>query len=471
MPADSITQDRAARNLSPVGLRLFLPGVAAWCLAAVAVVCSSSTAAAQTALQVSQYQGELSQAADGENSILRRFEVLLLSTGDQHFFNVLDDGRTGCAWPDSFGTTVAESDAGGVQPHILYPYQNNVYSLPLPPLVLALPADAAVDSTWEQFGWKLTLLERRLLDGQDCWMAEARERRGRRQVLFVDAESGVLVKAQADVFMGQGDQFRMVLNRSAVSAVPADVAERITELQARLLDLQTALNRRPDAQISELSARQIATAAEQQRDLHQLAEGTPLQELVMRLSTDVERQQERLEATSSRAERLMNSEAPQFSLNLVNGGAIESAALRGQVVVLHFWDYRDQPLSEPYGQTGYLDFVFNQRRKLNVQVVGVTTSADFLSAENLSRGKRSVRKLVEFMNLTYPIAYDDGSLLRSFGDPRESSGQLPLWIVLSPDGKVAHYHAGFYEIDPAKGLHQLDQVLIEQIRSAQAGKQ
>ena len=32
------------------------------------------------------------------------------------------------------------------------------------------------------------------------------------------------------------------------------------------------------------------------------------------------------------------------------------------MLVLHFWDYRDKPLRQPYGQVGYLDFL---RRKFD----------------------------------------------------------------------------------------------------------
>ncbi|MFN5800218.1 MAG: hypothetical protein ACK5AN_22085, partial [Planctomyces sp.] len=71
------------------------------------------------------------------------------------------------------------------------------------------------------------------------------------------------------------------------------------------------------------------------------------------------------------------------------------------------------------------------------------------------------RKIAEFMNLSYPIGYDDGTLLKTLGDPRESRGQLPLWVVIGADGKVKHYHAGFYEIDAAKGLKELEAVLSE----------
>ena len=102
---------------------------------------------------------------------------------------------------------------------------------------------------------------------------------------------------------------------------------------------------------------------------------------------------------------------------------------------------------------------------MNVTVVGISTNPDLQSKENQNRGRRSVRKLSEFMNLSYPIGHDDGSLLKSFGDPRDTRGQLPLWIVINTDGKIAHYHAGFYEVDAAQGLKALESVLAELLRN------
>ena len=101
---------------------------------------------------------------------------------------------------------------------------------------------------------------------------------------------------------------------------------------------------------------------------------------------------------------------------------------------------------------------------MNVTVVGVSTNPDLQTKENLNRGRRSVRKLSEFMNLSYPVGHDDGTLLKAFGDPRDTRGQLPLWIVLNADGKVAHYHAGFYEVDAAQGLKDLEAVLADLLR-------
>ncbi len=414
--------------------------------------------------QHSAFSGSLIQPGGGDGEILRRFEADLYTIGSEHFFSVSDDLRAGCPWPDSFGLTGPAVPGDKVQPHLVYNYDGTIYLINLPPLMTALPAAIAPDTTWEHAGWQMTAVEEQMLDGVSVWVVDARERRGRQQSLTVEASSGVTLRAEADVFMGQGDQFRLTLARASSKQLEPAVGTQLSELKGQLLSLQSALKRRPDSHGYELSQRQVDDVLAGIEQTTRLAKGTPLEDLVRRMRTDAEQQQKRLASAASRANELMNSDSPAFVLDLVSGTKLDSTSLKGKTVVLHFWDYRDAPLSEPYGQTGYLEFLFNQKKKMNVEVVGVSTNPDLQTAENIGRGRRSARKLSEFMNLTYPIGHDDGALLKSFGDPRDSKGQLPLWIVLAPDGKVAHYHAGFYEVDASQGLKELEAVLSELLR-------
>ncbi|HUG89257.1 MAG TPA: hypothetical protein VML55_00385, partial [Planctomycetaceae bacterium] len=133
---------------------------------------------------------------------------------------------------------------------------------------------------------------------------------------------------------------------------------------------------------------------------------------------------------------------------------------------LHFWKYHDDPLTEPYGQVGYIEFLKAQfqRRKLDVAVFGVAVDPRLGDPAARGAAVRQVRKLAEFMNLSYPIAADDGTLLKKFGDPRRVGADLPLWIVLTPDGKVAHYKTGYYEIKPDQGLEELQESVFRVIR-------
>jgi peroxiredoxin len=446
--------------------RIFLSLVTALSIA-VCLTQADSIPAAEELVTQSSFAGSLIQPGSGDGEILRRFEVRLFSRNGLHFFHVMDDVRSGCPWPDSFGETGPAATADKVQPHLLYSYDGTFYQIGIPPLVVALPADVQPDVSWEQHGWQMTAIESRTAGDQTIWTVEARERRGRQQQLTVEASTGFVVRAESDVFMGQGDQFLLSVARSATETLDEVQSVRMTELQGELIKLQSTLQRRPDAIQSELSKRQVQDSAASIESLKTLSEKGPLQDLIRRIGTDIEQQTRRLASASARAEALVNSPSPDFTLKLVGGGTVDSASLRGKTVVLHFWDYRDSPLSEPYGQTGYLEFLFNQKKSKNVHVIGISTNPELQSTDTLNRGRRSARKLSEFMNLTYPIGHDDGSLLESFGDPRDARGQLPLWIVLSPEGKVTHYHAGFYEIDAAQGLKELESVLSSQTPAAE----
>ena len=406
-----------------------------------------------------EFAGSLIQPGKGEGEILRRFEVQLFSLPEGSFFHVSDDLRQGCPWPDAFGNTSANPAPDELVPHLIYPWDGSRYFLPLPPLLLALPEKPEPGAAWSQQGWQMTVLQQKNLNGTAAWEIEAREPRGRRQMLTTEAASGLLLRAEMDVFMGQGDQFLMTLARATSKPLDETLQSSLSAATRELLALRNKLKRRPDAQLAELSPRQIRDTLDALPQLTKAAANTPLERLTRQIQTDAQQQQQRLESASSRSQALMNSPAPDFSLKLVSGETLNAESLKGKTIILHFWDYRDAPLAEPYGQTGYLEFLFNKRRQQNLQVVGVSTNVDLQSTENLARGKRAARKIAEFMNLSYPIGYDDGSLLKALGDPRDQRGQLPLWVVISPEGRILHYYAGFYEIDAAQGLRELDAVL------------
>ena len=449
-----------SRHLS---LNLITKAVRLWLFAV--LFCNITFAAsAATETQHIVFTGSLVKPGDDERDILRRFEVELLTSEANQFFHVIDDARHGCPWPESFGLTGPKTSLDTVQPHLVYNYDGHAYLIGLPPLIVALPDTIEPDSNWEQAGWQMTAIELRNVDNTQAWVVEARERRGRQQSLTVNAVTGIILRAEADVFMGQGDQFRLTLTQTSRKPLDQAASDASTELQNDLLALQGVLKRRPDSHLSELSARQIADAAAGLNRFNSLSKGIPLESLVKHMETDIEQQQKRMSSTADRAAELKDSDAPQFKLSLMNGETLESDSLKGKTIILHFWDYRDAPLSEPYGQTGYLEYLYNQKKKLNLAVVGVSTNPDLQSKDNQNRGRRSVRKLSEFMNLSYPVGHDDGTLLKSLGDPRDTRGQLPLWLVISAEGKIAHYHAGFYEVDATQGLKDLEAVLGDLLR-------
>lgn len=80
--------------------------------------------------------------------------------------------------------------------------------------------------------------------------------------------------------------------------------------------------------------------------------------------------------------------------------------------MLHFWDYRDEPLKEPYGQVGYLEFLYDKHKGKGLRLFGVAVDGRFQQPEGARGAVVAVRKLKNFMNLSYPILFDGGDLVR-----------------------------------------------------------
>jgi hypothetical protein len=144
-----------------------------------------------------------------------------------------------------------------------------------------------------------------------------------------------------------------------------------------------------------------------------------------------------------------------LKLTDVAGKELTAETWKDKTLVLHFWEYRDAPLEEPYGQVGYLDFA---SRKLagKAVVIGVNVDERLERADSRRAAIAAAKRLKAFMNLSYDIALDDGALIKQFGDPRSAGGKLPLFVVISPQGKIISYHAGLYDIKPEQGLKELE---------------
>ena len=134
------------------------------------------------------------------------------------------------------------------------------------------------------------------------------------------------------------------------------------------------------------------------------------------------------------------------------------------MTVLHFWDYRDVPLKEPYGQVGYLEFLYQKRKDQGLKVYGVAVDGRLKDDAERRTAITGIRKLKAFMNLTYPLVLDSGAGIKAVGDPRLVGATLPLVQASSScrDGRVSHYHVGYYEVDRQAGLKELDEAVTAQ---------
>jgi hypothetical protein len=137
----------------------------------------------------------------------------------------------------------------------------------------------------------------------------------------------------------------------------------------------------------------------------------------------------------------------------------------GKIVLLHFWSYQGEPFPpEPYGQVGYLDFLHNRRQQRGVKVYGIAVDHRLTDKTQTAAVVRSIRKLQAFMNLSYPLTLDDGSLLARFGDPERVGAKLPLWVLIDQSGTIVEYKLGNYDIKADEGLSQLDKTVLSLLR-------
>jgi peroxiredoxin len=422
-----------------------------------------------------QYVGTLSQQGKSGLVEVKSFSlyavVVTAEDGSSQLAYHLEERGTGWGWPEQFGqfplSDNATSNACPIR--LLYTHEEQQYPLPIRSPLFEFRDKLAPQTSWTDGRKEYVVTRKRKIKDRDGFQVEVSSNLGRSQTLVVDAATGVIISLEERVIIGRGDEFQLKMElQSQKQLAAADLARNQQPLDL-LLAVQASLGRTGEQKIVELTVAQLKSLQQEVPRIEKDAGGTPWSRLVATIARDLQQQQKRLEGVAGLEKKLIGHPAPPMKLKLADGSTISSEDLRGKVVVLHFWQYRGEPLSEPYGQVGYLDFLNNKRKKLGVRVIGINIDERFATREQTGPANRSMKKLLEFMNLGYDVAIDDGTALTEFGDPRSLGAPLPLWVVIGHDGKVAHYHTGFYDIKPDEGLRQLDEAVVEALRR-QKGK-
>ena len=423
-----------------------------------------------------QYRGTLTQLSRrGEATEAKEFDFFVLArpAGEGHhcFYSVTERGGGGWAWPERSGEMLLNDSnrlVEGRPGHVLHTHDGTKY-----PVELAQPLFLFADRleegrTWASGSLAWEVQKKSTIRKRECWQVSATDRFGRRQNVWVEEGGSLVVAAERRVVMGRGDEFQLRMELTSQHALEGGRLESVASSADALLKLSTSLKRKAGETRPELSADQIKATLTALPALVETAEKTPLKTLVTAIVRDVQAQNDRAGDLENLSKKFVGKPAPEFILTTLRKKAVSSKTQKDRITVLHFWSYKGDPLEEPYGQVGYLDFLKNKRGKLGVDIVGVAVNKDFATSRTAGAATRSVRKLRDFMNVSYPIATDTGIQLKKFGDPRDLGAKLPLWVVIGSDGKVAHYHVGFYSIKPDEGLKPLDEVLIRLIREQRA---
>ncbi|MGE5195274.1 MAG: redoxin domain-containing protein [Deltaproteobacteria bacterium] len=425
-----------------------------------------------------RYTGALAKAGRAaDDTAVKRFNLYCLVIREPEgarriAFHLNERGGGGWAWPERFGVLALDRElkpqSGGAI-RLLYEYEGNPLVIPLPLPVPAFAGMLKAGAKWNEGKEAWEVLRTQKIQKRNCWQVQASTGFGRKRTLAIDVESPLVVGLDERVFVGQGDEHVLTMQLDSMKPLDADQLAHDALVLPALLKLQSDLQRGENESRPELSEAQLKVAGDALPQLQKESADTPFSALVSAINKDLKAQLQRTDEVAKLAEKFVGKPAPKFALKLADKTEVSSEALLDKIAVLHFWEYQGEPLVEPYGQVGYLDFLYGKRRKLGVQVYGVAVDARSGEAQSAPAALKSIQKLKNFMNLSYPIAIDDGKLLARFGDPTRYGAKLPLWVVIGPDGKIAHFHAGFYKINPDEGLRELDDVLVKLIRE-QKGK-
>ncbi len=415
-----------------------------------------------------RYSGAVAQLVPGgQRTPVKQFDLLcLIESRAADAWSVVfltnEDGG-GMPWTERFGLRTYAAGAAGVEgrtARLLHAHagRQNPIDVPLP--LFPQRARLTEDAAWDEDGLHYDVARSRQVGEYDCWQVDVTGQAARNQTLNVHKVSGLIVSGSRRLVMGQGDLFELTFQLESVKRLPPEAAARLRNTAETLLKLQSTLDRKPEEIKPHLNARQLAAAREALTALTADAEGTPFQRLVGVIGRDVQAQQQRAKSVDDLVQKFVGQAAPDYRLTRLDGTPADAAARTGKVVVLHFWNYQDEPLEEPYGQVGYLDFLLNRHQQAGVVVYGVASDARLRDPASANAAKRSIRKLKDFMNLGYDVTLDPtGEALQAFGDPTQFDADLPLWVVIGRDGKVAHYRTGYYAINRDKGLEELDAVV------------
>jgi peroxiredoxin len=425
-----------------------------------------------------RYGGLVEQVSPrGRTTPTKQFEIYCVvqreNDGGELAFVIDENGGGGWSWPERFGHIALDAQnrpTNRDRIHLLHEHEGLPHPVPIVQPVFEFADKLRAGAEWEVDGHAYRVLDTAERAGRQCWQVEVSGRVGRSHTIWVEKESSIVVAVEQRFFMGQGDQFRLTMELAELKPLDASAAERLQPVLAALKTLKADLQRKEGATDPDLSDEQLRATETALEGLARASEGTPLSKLVSTIARDVKSQSQRSQDVHSLAEKLVGRPAPELRLTALDGTEIPGSEREGKIVVLHFWKYHGEPLTEPYGQVGYLDFVNNRRQKLGVRIYGVAVDPRLAEKDSAQAAVRQIRKLREFMNLSYPVTLDDGSLVKAFGDPQRLGAKLPLWVVIDPAGNVAHYHAGYYDVQPREGLRELDEVLVMLLRKQRERK-
>lgn len=389
--------------------------------------------------------------------------TLVLASADgqaMHWLWQLEEsGGGGWPWWERFGswTVAAEGPVDSSQgPALLFERSDANSVIPLMAPQIYLPNALASEANWNVGEQTFVVQKKEQRGDRELWRVTVSSGIGRAKTLWIDEQDALIRAAEQRVFMGQGEEYQLRWEIVAQNQLASEPLAEVVAAHAELANLRAALNVPPRSSEKTLTAAQRQALAQALPASQAAVRWPAMAGLLRHAERDLTLQVEQAQTVEQLVARYQGQPFGPFQLAGSGGETLREQDLAGQVTLLHFWEYRDEPLREPYGQVGYLDFLYGKRLGDGLRVFGVAVDSRLADPRQRPAVLQSVRKLRSFMNLSYPVLWDDGTVLKQCGDPRQAGAGLPLFVLIGRDGRIAHYHVGHYPVDQQQGLKDLN---------------
>ena len=454
--------------------RFFSPAVS---ILVVGILSMNITVADQSlsASELLVYQGTMVPDDGDATTSTKEFKITVVrdsvDNGGVLHWTIKENGRGELSWIAQFGISkwidgnginLQSSRTSLANPLILFNSENHTSLIPLALVQIADGGKINMDTVWKQGALSYRVIEREQMNGKSYWRVLGFNSFGTKRTVWVSSD-GVINRLEERVTVGQGErhtlEYRLVKRESLSDAA----REKMVAAFAAFTNLRDQLELDLPSKEVVWDDRQLKLLRAQSDKLIEVAKTTPLAGLSLIAKKDVQSQNGRRGGVAALMTRALGQVVTATGFELYRGSGFDDASLKGKVTILHFWDYKDSPLSPPYGQVGYLDFLSRKYADKGLQVVGVVVRPELEDPTQRTRVRASTRKFASFMNLSYPVVADIQNYIGELGDPRRAGAKLPLFVVLDKSGKVVHYKVGFYEVDRQVGLRVLHDLVKEQV--------
>lgn len=414
-----------------------------------------------------KFQGSLAARQPTDDEQPKKFSMTVVPAGEStvdRFIWIVDErGSGGLSWADHVAQSMLApaGPVGETAPMSIMlerPSGKALIPLPLPMVGEECPLDA--NGRWVEGKLEYKVVGTEVVDGKPTVRVEAGNNFGVRRRLWVDPSTRIVQRSSSTIVVGQGEEYELRYQLQEFVEIPAGSEQDTLQRGiASILDLKQLVAREANQVDGRWTAEQLAIQREKIASLAPWQKHKVLGPFVDSIDQEVRLERGKAGAVASMREKAIGRMQGLQGLTDSAGKEISRDSVDGRVVVLHLWDYKDQPLIEPYGQVGYVDFLYRQHKDAGVRVYGVAVDPRWAESSTRRAVSLAAQKLASFMNLTYPMLFDDGTWLKQLGDPRASGNKLPLFVVLDKEGRVVEYHSGHYEVHRDRGLEALDQVV------------